>query len=113
MSFGVAFHSFVEFFAVVTHPRIYRPPSTTNQALEQVAAWLACPRLTVLTENGTASWADLRGQILSARITGPQVHDARIAAVCIANGVKTLFSADRDLTRFPQLVTVNPLVVPQ
>jgi uncharacterized protein len=108
--FGIAFHCLVEFFAVVTHRRIYTPPSTVDQALEQVDAWLKSPRLVVLTESGFSAWADLQQQILSARISGPQVHDARIAAVCLVNGVTTLFTADRDLSRFSQLATVNPLV---
>jgi uncharacterized protein len=37
------------------------------------------------------------------------VHEARIAALCLANGVKELWSADRDFSRFPDLRTANPL----
>jgi hypothetical protein len=38
------------------------------------------------------------------------VHDARIAALCLTHGVQALWTADRDLTRFPRLRTVNPLI---
>ena len=34
-----------EFLAVVTHPRIYAPPTPFAQALDQVDAWLESPTL--------------------------------------------------------------------
>jgi hypothetical protein len=46
------------------------------------------------------------------RVTGPVVHDARIAALCLAHGVRELWTADRDFGRFPALVTSNPLAAP-
>lgn len=42
--------------------------------------------------------------------TGPRVHDARIAAICLDHGVRELWSADRDFSYFPRLRTRNPLV---
>jgi predicted nucleic acid-binding protein len=45
------------------------------------------------------------------RVQGPLVHDARIAAVCLAHGVEEFWSVDRDFSRFPQLPVVNPLRV--
>lgn len=47
---------------------------------------------------------------MTARIAGPAVHDARIAAICLQHGVSELLSADRDFSRFPELKTRNPLV---
>ena len=44
------------------------------------------------------------------RITGPLVHDARIAALCKDHGIREQWTADRDFSRFPSLITVNPLV---
>ncbi len=38
-----------------------------------------------------------------AKIDGPRVHDARIVALCLGNGVSQLWSADRDFGRFPAL----------
>ncbi|MBN8881097.1 MAG: hypothetical protein J0H73_02125 [Salana multivorans] len=43
-------------------------------------------------------------------VVGPRIHDAHIAALCLANGVSEPWSADRDLTWFPRLRVVNPLV---
>jgi uncharacterized protein len=97
-----------EFFAVVTHPRIYDPPSSTDQAIEQIDAWLEAPGVVLLTET-EVHWAELRGVIAAARVAGPRVHDARIAALCLAHGVRELWTADRDFSRFPALPTHNPL----
>ena len=43
-------------------------------------------------------------------LVGPAVHDVRIAALCLANGVSELWTADRDFGRFPALKVRNPLV---
>jgi toxin-antitoxin system PIN domain toxin len=97
-----------EFLAIVTHPRIYKPPTTTEAALGQVAAWLESPSLTLLNEG--PGYADRLGEALRAsKARGAKVHDARIAALCIYHGVRELWSADRDFTRFPSLTVSNPL----
>lgn len=98
-----------EFLATVTHPRVYRPPTPLDDALDQVAAWLESPTLVLLAESGQ-HWDELRGVLSAGKITGPQVHDARVAALCIQHGVRELWSADRDFSRFKELKVVNPLV---
>jgi toxin-antitoxin system PIN domain toxin len=97
-----------EFLAITTHPRIWDPPTPTERALEQVEAWLASPSLVLLAE-GSDHWATLRAQIEAGRISGPRVHDARVAAICLAHGVRELWTADRDFGRFHELVVTNPL----
>jgi len=98
-----------EFVAVVTHPRIYAPPTSMADALEQVAAWLESPSLMLLGETAD-HWATLRALLSKSRLAGPAVHDARVAAICLQHGVRTLWTADRDFSRFPRLPTFNPLV---
>lgn len=98
-----------EFLSIVTHPRIYDPPSTLDQALEQVAAWCDSPVVVLLAE-GSEYWEVLRKLLLQSRVAGSRVHDARVAALCMSHGVRELWTADRDFGRFPGLVTRNPLV---
>ncbi len=97
-----------EFFSIVTHPRIYLPPTSAVRALEQIDAWLESPSLVLLTE-GEQHWPTLRDMVGKARIAGPAIHDARIAALCLQHGVRELWSADRDFGRYTQLRVVNPL----
>jgi toxin-antitoxin system PIN domain toxin len=98
-----------EFLAIVTHPRIYAPPTPLVRALDQVDTWLESPTLSLLAEPA-AHWPTLRALIAGGRVVGPQVHDARIAALCRQHGVRELWSADRDFSRFAGLKVVNPLV---
>lgn len=98
-----------EFLAIVTHPRIYEPPSTTKQALEQVDAWLDAPSLVLLSETDD-HWTTLRELVSKGKIQGPMIHDARVAALCLTNGIAELLTADRDFGRFSMLAVRNPLL---
>jgi toxin-antitoxin system PIN domain toxin len=98
-----------EFLAVVTHPRIFSPPTPLAEACDQIEAWLESPSLALLGESSDY-WRVLRDLITRGRVTGPMVHDARVAALCLEHGVGELWSADRDFSRFTGLTTRNPLV---
>jgi toxin-antitoxin system PIN domain toxin len=97
-----------EFYAIVTHARIYDPPTPHRDALIQIANWLESPTLVLLHE-GDGFWETLQRVLTKSKVQGAAVHDARIAALCIRHGVKKLLSADRDFSRFPDLRTENPL----
>jgi uncharacterized protein len=98
-----------EFLAIVTHPRIYSPPTPVETALEQVKAWLESPSLCVLGELA-GHWKELEEIISGGRIVGGAVHDARVAAICREHGVREIWSADRDFTRIKGLAVRNPLL---
>jgi hypothetical protein len=93
----------------VTHPRIYAPPTPLEKAIDQVDSWLESPSLVLLSESEDY-WPQLRSALRSGDVSGPQVHDARIAALCRQHGVSELWSIDRDFSRFPGLIVRNPLV---
>lgn len=99
-----------EFLSIVTHPRIFSPPTPLNKAIDQVDAWLESPSLTLISES-TDYWPILRSDIKTGKVSGPLVHDARIAVLCQLHGVSELWTADRDFSRFPGLTVRNPLVV--
>ena len=98
-----------EFIAIVTHPRIFSPPTPLAAALDQVDAWLESPVVTTLAES-LGYWERLRDQLKAGAVAGARVHDARIAALCLHHGVRELWTADRDFSRFPRLAVRNPLV---
>ncbi len=98
-----------EFVAIVTRRNIWPDPTTAVRALDQVHAWLAAPAVQTLAE--TAHHLDLLTDLmLRGQVAGAKVHDARVAALCIGHGVRELWTADRDFSRFPQLRTRNPLI---
>jgi toxin-antitoxin system PIN domain toxin len=98
-----------EFLSIATHPRIYTPASTPAEALEQIETWIASPSLALLAET-ELHWPDLKTLTMNGRVAGPRVHDARIAALCVQHGVRELWSADRDFSRFRGVSVVNPLI---
>jgi predicted nucleic acid-binding protein len=98
-----------EFLAIVTHPRIFGPPTPLAAAIDQIEAWLESPTLMLLSES-ESHWRELRTLLKTGKIVGAMVHDARIAALCLQHGVRELWSADRDFGRFPNLTVRNPLV---
>lgn len=97
-----------EFFSVVTNPRIWKDAaSTPAEGWNQLEAWFEAPTLRMLGEpEGFASV--LQAFLRRSRVRGPVVHDARVAALCVAHGVETLLTRDRDFSLFPELSIKNP-----
>jgi toxin-antitoxin system PIN domain toxin len=106
---GIPWPCIHEFLAIVTHPRIYDPPTTLAAAIDQVEAWIESPSLVLLGET-VDHWPTLEPLLVQGKIAGPLVHDARVAAIAIAHGVRDLWTADRDFSRFSALTVKNPLV---
>ncbi len=100
-----------EFLAVVTHPRIYKPPTAANDAILQVEYWRESPTIRLIGEDA-GYWDHLRSILIAGKVAGPLVHDARVAAICRCCGVNEIWTVDRDLSRFPGIVAHNPLVGP-
>jgi toxin-antitoxin system PIN domain toxin len=98
-----------EFLAVVTNPRIFEKPTSLAHAVEVIDVVLESPSLRLLGE-GPDYWKDFRSLMLKGSVRGARVHDARIAALCLENGVRCLWTADRDFNRFPALTCINPCV---
>jgi toxin-antitoxin system PIN domain toxin len=106
---GLPWPSVYEFFSIVTNPRIWKEAATTpTAAWAQLEAWFGSPSLRLLGE--TQEFVEvLGGFVRRPRVRGPVVHDARIAALCVAHGVEALLTRDRDFSLFPELETRNPL----
>jgi toxin-antitoxin system PIN domain toxin len=108
-AWAIAWSSLHEFIAVVTHPRIYAPPTPQATACAAIRSWLESPGLQLLHE-GPGYLDKLERLCVRARIAGGRTHDARIAAICLNHGVAELWTADRDFSLFPELKTRNPLL---
>ena len=96
-----------EFVAIVTSPKVFRPPTPAATALDQIEDWVSSPRATLLHESGR-HLSTLRDLMVGGRVVGRVTHDARIAAMCLDHGVSELLTSDRDFTRFPTLRVRNP-----
>lgn len=98
-----------EFLSIVTHPKIFNDPTPPSIAFTQIETWLESPSLQTISEL-PGYWIHLKRILESSKMVGPMIHDARIAAICIQNGVEVLYTADKDFSRIGALKIVNPLV---
>ena len=108
-TWAIAWPCIHEFIAIVTHPRIYKPPTPLDDALLQVEHWMESPSLQLIGEQ-RGYWEHLKELLKSARAVGPLVHDGRVAAICRAHGVREIWTADRDYSRFEGIRVRNPLL---
>src|SRR4029077_16960886 len=95
------------FLRISTSPRLRAQPFTLPQAITIVEKWLAQPNFSLLTA-GDQQLTSLATLLPEAQPRGPLVMDADLAALAIEHGA-TVYSNDRDFTRFPGLKHVNPL----
>lgn len=98
-----------EFFATVTSQRRMKEPSAPAEALALLRALEADPHCEFLSE-GPRHLEILEQLVGRGKLAGSQIHDARIAAICIGHGISELWSADRDFSRMPALRVRNPLI---
>lgn len=83
---------------VLTHPRVFRPPSATADVLERLAPLLVAPTA-VRVEPGPRHWSIFEHVTRTAGARGNLVPDAWLAAIAIEHGC-TLVTLDGDFTRF-------------
>lgn len=95
------------FIRITTHPRVFAAPLSVGQALAHVDGWLGQPYASALAP-GEKHWLILRRLLDSSGSAGNLVSDAHLAAIAIEHGC-TLYSADHDFRRFPELDFVDPL----
>ena len=95
------------FLRVVTHPRVFSPPTPMRVAVDFVDALRELPNCVVLAP-GPRYWAIFTGLSLQAGARGNLVPDAYLAALAIESGSEWI-TTDRDYTRFPGLRWRHPL----
>ena len=97
-----------EFLSVVTNRRIWKEHATTSErAWRQLEAWSASPSSRMIGE--TVDFLPILKRFARRpHVVGGVVHDARIAALCVAHGIEALLTRDRDFSLFPELPTRDP-----
>jgi toxin-antitoxin system PIN domain toxin len=95
------------YLRIATHPNIFAAPLTPEEALTNLHALLALPQTRVLPERDDFMAAYLH---VTARtvVRGNLVPDAHVAAILFQNGVRTLYSNDRDFRKFESIDVRDP-----
>jgi toxin-antitoxin system PIN domain toxin len=96
------------FVRIATNPRVFEQPLAVSEAEAIVSLWLAQPNAGIL-EPSDRHWGILCGLMNDGQTSGALVMDAVLAAIALEHGA-TLYTTDRDFSRFPGLKCKNPLV---
>jgi toxin-antitoxin system PIN domain toxin len=105
--FGVSDTVLSGFLRIVTHPRIFDPPTPLAQALAFIEMLRTHPAATHI-QPGHRHWEIFRKLCRDAGATGNLVSDAWLAALAIESGCEWI-TTDRDFARFPGLRWRHPL----
>ncbi len=95
------------FIRVMSSPRLMTYPARVDDLLEEVESWLGSSVVQVLQPSVRHPQA-LRSLLVPTGVGGNLVNDAHLAALALEFG-GTVYSADTDFARFPNVKWVNPL----
>jgi toxin-antitoxin system PIN domain toxin len=106
-TYGIAELALSGFIRVVTHPRVFDPPTLLATALTFAHEVRNQPNC-VIIRPGPRHWSIFTRLCIEADVKGNLVPDAYFAALAIESG-STWMTTDRDYSRFPQLSWRHPL----
>lgn len=86
---------------VVTHPRVFRQPSTLDEAVAFAETLVSAPNA-VVVQPGESHWGIFTGLCRASDARGNLVPDAWLAALAIEAGCEWI-TLDRDFARFSGL----------
>lgn len=106
-AFGLCAPILIGLVRILTHPRVFTPPDTHDEAFAFIYSLLGHPNA-VLLNPGREHVRLFEELCRAADARGDLVADAYLAALAIETGA-LLVSADRDFARFPGLRWRRPL----
>jgi toxin-antitoxin system PIN domain toxin len=106
--FGMADMVLSSFLRIVTHPKIFRSPTSLETAIQYVVG-LRSRQNCVMMSPGPRHWEIFEQLCRQTGAKGNLIPDAYLAALAIESGSEWI-TADRDFSRFPVLRWRHPLV---
>jgi toxin-antitoxin system PIN domain toxin len=105
--FGVSTLVMSGFLRVVTHPKVFDPPTPVETAIQFVHQITYHPDA-VIVSPGSRHWEIFTGLCQEVEAKGNLVPDAYFAALAIESG-NIWVTTDRDFSRFPGLEWKHPI----
>jgi len=103
---GLPWQTSLAFLRIATNPRAVRRPISTEEACDIITALIGLPGV-VVVESGEQFWPTLTRLVAEARVSGPLITDAVLAALAIEQGA-SVCSTDRDFRRFQGVRVTDP-----
>jgi len=105
--FCLGWPTVMSYLRVATHPGIFKAPLTPAEALGNVEALVALPRVRLLAED--EGFLEMYREVTgSFPVRGNLVPDAHLAALLKQHGVRTLYTRDSDFRKFTFLDVRDP-----
>lgn len=106
--FFLAWPTVMAYLRISTHAAIFKNPLSPAQALANVQSLLDLPHCRLISE-AQGAWLDYVELAGEHHPRGNLVPDSHLAALLKSNGVKRLYSRDKDFRRFEFLKVVDPI----
>ncbi len=104
---GLAWHSILGYVRILSDQRILKSPAAVDDLLDDAENWLARPHVALIRPAQHHLQA-LRSMCRGSQFSGETLPDAHLAALAVTYR-GTIYSADSDFGRFPDIRWVNPL----
>lgn len=95
------------YLRISTHPAIFAKPLAPADAVGNIERLLALPHVQTVGEQDRF-WAAYRRVAAEADARANLVPDAHLVALMVENGVRTIWTHDRDFRRFPGIDVRDP-----
>ena len=97
------------FIRISTHPKIMTTPLTPKQSVSVIDQILKLENVEVIGDNEPGFWKIYKEEIETAHLRGNQIPDTIIVSVMKANGIRTIYTKDRDFLRFREIKVIDPI----
>jgi toxin-antitoxin system PIN domain toxin len=95
------------YLRVATHPAVFDRPLQPSEAVANMDRLLSLPHVNAVGEHDRF-WRSYRSVADDADARGNLVPDAHIVALMVENGVRTIWTHDRDYRRFSGIEVRDP-----
>ena len=97
----------IAYLRIATHPVVFEKPLAPADAVANIDRLLDLPHVQTVGEQDRF-WHSYRRLAGEADARGNLVPDAHLAALMVENGVRTIWTHDRDYRRFDGIETRDP-----
>ena len=97
------------YLRLATHPSVFERPLALADALDNIEHILSLPNVETAGEQG-GFWSVYRRVVTEADIRGNLVSDGQLIALMLDNGIRTIWTHDRDFRRFRGIRIHDPFV---
>ena len=105
--FGYSLLALSGFLRIITHPRIFNPPTDLKTAVQFTEEIITLPNALKINP-GPMHWTIFKDLCRTVNAKGNLIPDAYFAALAIESGCAWV-TTDRDYSRFQDLKWINPL----